>query len=107
MMSIVAIARPAPLAIVPTVPGKRRKFLMPRPEAVASVAPGEAVMAGNSLRSDIWPALQASAWAVHLPHEFEWARERADDPEGQPRFARLGSIRALPGWIDATNASLA
>ena len=71
------------------------------------VAPGEAVMAGNSLRSDIWPALQASAWAVHLPHEFEWARERADDPEGQPRFARLGSIRALPGWIDATNASLA
>ena len=69
------------------------------------VEPGEALMAGNSLRSDIWPALQAGAWAVHLPHEFEWARERADDPEGQPRFRRLGSIRALPAWIDSVHAS--
>lgn len=67
--------------------------------------PAEAVMAGNSLRSDIWPALQAGAWAVHVPHEFEWAHERAETPEGQPRFGRLGSLRELPDWLDEANAA--
>jgi len=67
------------------------------------VAPQEAVMAGNSLRSDIWPALQAGAWAAHIPHEFEWARERADDPQGHPRFVRLTSLAELPAWVDQRN----
>ncbi|MGO9743760.1 MAG: HAD family hydrolase [Roseiarcus sp.] len=65
-----------------------------------NVAPAEAVMAGNSLRSDIWPALQAGAWAVHIPHEFEWARERAEDAHGHPRFARLKSLSDLPALVD-------
>lgn len=68
------------------------------------VAPHEAVMAGNSLRSDIWPALQAGAYAAHIPHEFEWARERADDPQGNPRFQRLVSLADLPAWIDRLNS---
>ena len=38
-----------------------------------------AVMIGNSLRSDILPALEAGAFAVHIPHEYEWAHERAED----------------------------
>ncbi len=62
-------------------------------------APASAVMAGNSLRSDVWPALEAGAFAVHIPHEFEWARERAETPEGEPRFARLASLAELPGWL--------
>jgi putative hydrolase of the HAD superfamily len=65
--------------------------------------PDEAVMAGNSLRSDILPALQAGAWAVHIPHEFEWAHERAEAPDAQPRFARLASLREFPAWLDAVN----
>jgi putative hydrolase of the HAD superfamily len=66
--------------------------------------PEEAVMAGNSLRSDILPALEAGAWAVHIPHEFEWAHERAEAPDGEQRFARLGSLQELPGWLDGVNA---
>lgn len=62
--------------------------------------PDEAVMAGNSLRSDIWPALQAGAFAAHVPHEFEWAHERGEDPAGHPRFRRLLSLSELPAWID-------
>ena len=62
-------------------------------------APARAVMAGNSLRSDVWPALEAGAFAVHIPHEFEWARERAETPEGEPRFARLASLAELPEWL--------
>ena len=61
----------------------------------------EAAMVGNSLRSDVWPALEAGSYAVHIPHEFEWARERAETPEGNPRFARLSSFAELPGWLDA------
>ena len=67
-------------------------------------SPDEAVMAGNSLRSDIWPALQAGAWAAHIPHEFEWAHERAEEPEGEARFVRLASLCELPGWLDEVNA---
>jgi putative hydrolase of the HAD superfamily len=69
------------------------------------VAPEEAVMAGNSMRSDIWPTLQADAYAVHIPHEFEWARERADEPPADPRFHRLTSLAELPAWIDRLNAT--
>jgi putative hydrolase of the HAD superfamily len=58
-----------------------------------------AVMVGNSLRSDIWPALQAGAWTVYIPSEFEWARERAGPPESERRFQKLGSFAELPGWL--------
>ena len=68
-------------------------------------APEAAVMVGNSLRSDIWPALAAGAWAVHIPSEFEWARERADTPDNEPRFARLDRFADLPGWLAATRQS--
>ncbi len=60
---------------------------------------GDSLMVGNSLRSDIWPALAAGAFAVHIPHEFEWARERAETPVGEPRFARLAAFADLPGWL--------
>jgi putative hydrolase of the HAD superfamily len=61
--------------------------------------PARAVMVGNSLRSDILPALAAGAFAVHIPHEFEWARERAEPPSDEPRFAALGAFADLPGWL--------
>jgi putative hydrolase of the HAD superfamily len=69
------------------------------------VAPSEAVMAGNSLRSDIWPALEAGAYAAHIPHEFEWAHEQADEPVDQRRFSRLASLADLVPWVDRLNAA--
>ena len=59
----------------------------------------EAVMAGNSLRSDVLPALDAGAWAAHIPYEITWAHEMADTPQDHPRFAELPSISALPSWV--------
>jgi putative hydrolase of the HAD superfamily len=59
----------------------------------------EAVMCGNSMRSDILPALDAGAWAAHVPYPLTWAHELADAPEGHGRFVELGSISELPGWI--------
>ena len=63
--------------------------------------PEEAVMCGNSMRSDILPALEAGAWAAHVPYPLIWAHEMADAPQGHPRFAELHSIGELPGWIQS------
>jgi putative hydrolase of the HAD superfamily len=60
---------------------------------------GEAVMAGNSLRSDILPALEAGAWGAHIPYHITWAHELAEAPTDHPRFAELASISDLPAWV--------
>lgn len=65
------------------------------------VAPEEALMAGNSMRSDVLPALEAGAWAAFVPFELCWAHEAADAPQGHPRYRELASLGELPGWIDS------
>ncbi|MBW8375303.1 HAD family hydrolase [Stenotrophomonas sp.] len=60
----------------------------------------KAVMAGNSMKSDVLPALEAGAFAVHIPYAVTWAHELADAPEAHPRYGALDSITALPDWID-------
>ena len=61
--------------------------------------PAEAVMVGNSMKSDVLPALEAGAFAVHIPYVVTWAHELADAPEGHPRYGALESIAELPAWI--------
>ena len=64
----------------------------------------EAVMAGNSMKSDVLPAIEAGAFAVHIPYHVTWAHELADAPEGHPRYAELGAISELPAWVDQISA---
>ena len=59
----------------------------------------EAVMAGNSMKSDVLPALEAGAFAVHIPYAITWAHELADAPAAHRRYGKLDSIEQLPGWI--------
>ncbi|MDB5446875.1 MAG: hydrolase, haloacid dehalogenase-like family [Phenylobacterium sp.] len=59
----------------------------------------QAVMCGNSMRSDILPALQAGAYAAFVPYPLTWEHELADAPQDHPRFAELASIAELPDWI--------
>jgi putative hydrolase of the HAD superfamily len=61
---------------------------------------GEAVMCGNSMRSDILPALEAGAYAAYVPYPLIWAHEKADAPQDNPRYAELATIADLPAWID-------
>ncbi len=58
-----------------------------------------ALMVGNSLKSDVWPALQAGAWGVHVPHDLEWALEAAPVPQDQPRFREIADLSALPDLV--------
>jgi putative hydrolase of the HAD superfamily len=64
-------------------------------------APRDALMAGNSMRSDILPALEAGAWAAFIPYELVWSHEAAEAPEGHPRYAELATLDELAGWIEA------
>ncbi len=63
------------------------------------VSPEAAVMAGNSMKSDILPALEAGAWAAFIPYELVWMHEQADAPEDHPRYRELGSLAELEEWI--------
>lgn len=69
------------------------------------VAPNEAVMAGDSLRSDVLPALAAGGWAGWIPQPLAWSHEQAAVPGEHPRFRRLARLAELPGWIDAIDAA--
>jgi putative hydrolase of the HAD superfamily len=60
---------------------------------------GEAVMAGNSMRSDVLPALEAGAWGAHIPYHITWHHEVAEAPAEHPRFTELASIAELPAWV--------
>jgi Predicted hydrolase (HAD superfamily) len=59
----------------------------------------QAAMCGNSMRSDILPALEAGAYAAYVPYPLIWEHEMADAPQGHPRFAELASISELPAWV--------
>ncbi len=58
-----------------------------------------AVMAGNSVRSDVLPALEAGSYAALIPYPFVWVHETADTPTAHPRFRELGSLAELPVWL--------
>jgi len=59
----------------------------------------EALMVGNSMRSDVLPMLEAGGWGVHVPHRLTWALERADPPGGNPRFFSLPDLGGLPDLV--------
>ena len=44
-----------------------------------NVAPSELMTVGNSLKSDVLPALNIGAWAVHIPYHVMWQHEVIDD----------------------------
>lgn len=60
---------------------------------------GRAAMIGNSLKSDVLPAIAAGGWGIHVPHEHAWALEAAEAPAAHPRFRRLPDLGLLPELI--------
>lgn len=63
--------------------------------------PEATLMAGNSVRSDILPALDAGCHAVLIPYPLVWAHEAAEVPHGHARFMQCESLAALAGWLEA------
>ncbi len=54
-----------------------------------------ALMVGNSMKSDVLPALEAGAWGIYVPHGLSWAVEHADPPEGHGRYRELPDLGGL------------
>jgi putative hydrolase of the HAD superfamily len=63
------------------------------------VTPEESVMIGNSMKSDVLPALEAGLWGIHIPYHITWAHEHAEPPLQSPRFAKLETISDVPPWL--------
>jgi putative hydrolase of the HAD superfamily len=59
----------------------------------------QAMMVGNSLKSDVLPAIAAGGWGVYVPHGETWALEFAEAPEGSARFHSLPSLASLPDLV--------
>ena len=66
------------------------------------------VMIGNSVKSDVLPAIELGGVGVHIPYEFTWAHEQVDgqglNGHGRnhdgARYWELESIRDVPSLIE-------
>ncbi|MHA7876750.1 HAD family hydrolase [Roseivivax sp.] len=66
--------------------------------ATAPGGPEGAMMIGNSMKSDVVPAIEAGSWGVFVPHEHAWDFEHAEAPE-DPRFREIADLGALPDLV--------
>lgn len=68
------------------------------------VAPDRFLMAGNSLKSDVLPVLDAGGHAAHVPYVMEWVHERVapEALEGLPRerFHEIAHLSELAALLD-------
>jgi len=59
------------------------------------------MMIGNSLKSDVVPAIEAGSWGVYVPHELTWVLEHVEPPVAAPRFRQIVDLGELPALIES------
>ncbi len=57
------------------------------------------MMIGNSLKSDIVPAIQAGSYGVYVPHDLTWGYEHEEAPRKHFRFREIRHVGMLPNLI--------
>ncbi|SON56382.1 dUMP phosphatase [Hartmannibacter diazotrophicus] len=57
--------------------------------------PDRAVMIGNSLKSDVLPAIAAGAHGIFVPHPLSWALEHAEPPQNEPLYHEIEHLGEL------------
>lgn len=63
------------------------------------VQANQAMMVGNSLKSDVLPVLDVGGWGVHVPHSLTWALEHAEAPQQHPRFHQMPDLGGLADLV--------
>jgi putative hydrolase of the HAD superfamily len=65
--------------------------------------PSACMMVGNSMKSDVLPAIAVGAHGVHVPQELTWAFEIAPPPKSTPqnaeRFHTIAGLNELQGLV--------
>ncbi|MES0131473.1 HAD family hydrolase [Mesorhizobium sp. M0029] len=64
-------------------------------------SPQTSMMVGNSLKSDVVPAIEAGSWGVYVPHELTWVLEHVEPPVAAPRFRQIVDLGELPALIES------
>jgi putative hydrolase of the HAD superfamily len=68
---------------------------------IFSATPGGvsgAMMVGNSMKSDVRPAIEVGAWGVFVPHELSWDFEHAEAPDSA-RYHELPDLAGLSNLV--------
>ena len=67
-----------------------------------NIHPSQLLMVGNSLKSDMAPALAVGAWAIYIPFHVTWQLEHyeAFDHERMFKISRFGELLAAFGLND-------
>jgi putative hydrolase of the HAD superfamily len=60
----------------------------------------KAMMVGNSVKSDILPAVEVGAWGAYIPYHTTWELERAEPPLDSPRYVQLERIDQVPALAE-------
>ena len=68
--------------------------------------PERAMMVGNSLKSDVVPAIDAGGWGVYVPHDLNWALEHAEEPVASPRYRQIAHLGELENVIAAIDRGM-
>jgi putative hydrolase of the HAD superfamily len=63
------------------------------------IQPGELLMVGNSLKSDILPVLNVGGYAVHVPYHITWAHEQIEESIDNERFKSAESIKNILDFL--------
>ena len=64
-------------------------------ELLASYSANEYVMIGNSLKSDIYPALENNIWGIHIERQT-WDADEHPIDKNHPKYIRINSIAEVP-----------
>jgi len=67
--------------------------------------PEQAMMVGNSMRSDVVPVVQAGGWGVYVPHGVVWEIEHAEEPNEAIRYRKLTNLQGLPRLVQKIEIS--
>ena len=63
------------------------------------IEPGNFLMIGNSMKSDILPPLNLGAWAIHVPFHTTWAHEEVDKDPQTERFFQVSQLHEILALI--------
>lgn len=64
-----------------------------------------ALMAGNSMKSDVVPALNSGAWGVYVPSDLQWQLEHAEPPHNADRYYEIPHLGDLPELVTSLQSA--